>query len=91
MGHAVAGAELVEPVRAPAAGGHHGVGGVDLILSLALGEKGAHAPAVLDEQIGAGTAKADFHPMRQQVALDSGVNLLSLFRAQMADGAIHQL
>ena len=90
VGHAVAGAELVEPVRAPAAGGHHGVGGVDLILRLALGEKGAHAPAVLDEQIGAGAAKADLHPMRQQVVLDGGVNLLGLFRAQVADGAIHQ-
>ena len=91
MGDAVAGAELVEPVRPPAARGHNGLLGVDLKLRLPLGQPGPQAGPVLQKQVVAGAAKADLHPVLQKVALDGAVDLLGLLCAQVADGAVHQL
>jgi hypothetical protein len=45
---AVLGAQALQPVRAPAAGGHHGVLGEDLELLAAVGKDDALADAVLE-------------------------------------------
>ena len=63
VGDVVLGAELLQPVGAPAAGGHHGVLGVDLQVGLAVGDGHALADLVLQDQVAALIAEVHLHPV----------------------------
>ena len=91
VGDVVARAELVEPVRAAAAGGDDRVPGVDLVRVAALRKVRAEADAVPDDEVGAGAAEADLYAVFEQVLFDGGVDFLRLFGAEVADRAVDEL
>ena len=91
MGDVVLRAELLQPVRAPAAGGDHGVLGVDLQVHLAVGDGDALADVALQNEVLALIAKVHLHAVLLQVLLDGVVDALGLLGAHVADGAVHQL
>ena len=57
----VLGAELFQPVGTPAAGGHHGVLGVDLHVHLAVGHGNALADVIFQNQVAALVAKVHLY------------------------------
>ena len=63
VGDVVLGAELFQPVGTPAAGGHHGVLGVDLHVHLAVGHGNAPADVLLQNQVAALIAEVHLHPV----------------------------
>ncbi|MPM15871.1 hypothetical protein SDC9_62245 [bioreactor metagenome] len=91
MGNIVLGAQTLQPVRTPAAGGHHGMLRQNLLLRLPVGNGNALAHVVLQNDVGALIAKQDFHPMLLQIPLDGKIQALGLLRAEVPDGAVHQL
>ena len=91
VGDAVLGAEALQPVRPPPAGGDDYVAGGDLPAVMAVGNDHAPAETALQEKVGALVAKEKFNPLLQKVLLDGVVDVLGLFSPQVADGAVHQL
>ena len=63
VGDVVLRAELFQPVRAPAAGGHHGVLGVNFQIDLAVGHGNAPADVLLQNQVAALIAEVHLHAM----------------------------
>ena len=88
---AVLGAQALQPVRAPAAGGHHGVSGQELGLSVAVGQQYAPAQAVFNDEVAALPAEKDLHAALHEIVLYAQIDVVGLFGAHVADGAIHQL
>ena len=84
-------AELFQPVGATAAGGHHGVLGIDLHIHLAVGHGDALTDVVFQDQVAALIAEVHLHAVFLEILLNGIVNALGLFRAHVADGAVHQL
>ena len=91
MGNIVLRAELFQPVRATAAGGHHGVLCIDLHVHLAVGHGNALADVVFQNQVAALIAEVHLHAVFLKILLNGVVNALCLFRTHVADGAVHQL
>ena len=61
VGDVVLGAELLQPVGTPAAGGHHGVLGVDLHVHLAVGHGNALADVIFQNQVAALVAEVHLY------------------------------
>ena len=91
VGDAVARAELVEPVRAAAAGRDDRVRGENLVFVFAFLQARAEAGAVPDDEVGAGAAEAKLHAVFGEVIFDRRIDLLCLFGAEVADRAIDEL
>ena len=91
MGDVVLGAELLQPVRPTAARGHHRVLGIDLHIRLPVGDGDPLAHILFQNQVAALVAEIHLHTVFLEVLLNSQVDGLGLFRAHMADGAVHQL
>ena len=78
-------AELFQPVGATAAGGHHGVLGIDLHIHLAVGHGDALTDVVFQDQVAALIAEVHLHAVFLEILLNGIVNALGLFRAHVAD------
>ena len=63
VGNVVLRAEVLQPVRPPAARGHHRVLGGDLLVRPPVGNGDAFAGVVLQDEILALPAEEDFHPV----------------------------
>ncbi len=91
VGDVVLRAELLQPVRPPAARGDDGVPGVNLEVLAPVGDRDALADVVLQDQVLALVAEENFHAVLLEIALDPQVDVVGLLRAHVADGAVHQL
>ena len=92
VGDVVLGAQLFQPVGAAASGAdHHRVRIDGLGLAARLADQ--HAPAYIPFQQDVFTLGGEqhLHPLGLQVFFHRQVQLMGLFGAQVADGAIHQL
>ena len=88
---AVARAGGVEPGGAAAAGRNDGLLRADLVAAARVAHHRATADAVLDQQLIAFRGEDELHARILQVAFDARVQLLRLFRTQVADRAVHEL
>ena len=88
---AVFAAELVEPAGTAPPAGDDRVVGAHFDGLPALHEDGPLAGVALDDKLPAGGRKPQVDARIDQITLDAGVNFLSAFGAQMADGTIDQL
>ena len=91
MGDVVLGAQLLQPVGAAAARGNDRVLGIDLQVSLAVGNGDSAADLVLQDQVAALVAEVHLHTVLLEILLDSQIDGLGFFRAHVADGAVHKL
>ena len=81
MGDAVGGAKLFQPIRAPAAGGHHHPLGHHGFLLAVLLDAYPFAHIPLQHQVGAFAAKAHFYAPLLQMPLNGQINILGLLGA----------
>ena len=91
MGDAVAGAELVKPIRAASAGCHNGLLRVNVVFVLTFRNVHADAGVVLQNEVAARAAEANLHAVIQKILLNRVINLLRLLCAEVTDGAVDKL
>ena len=91
MSDAVHDAHARQPVRAPTADAHDDAVGIDELFAVLVRDAHARADAVLDEKIEALRLEAHFDAASEKILLDGVIELLRLFRSEMADGAVHEL
>ena len=91
VGNVVLGTDLLQPLSAATAGGHNGMIRPDLPLGAVFRQDHALALGAGEDNIVALHAKDDLYPILQQILLHGVVDLSCLFRAKVANGAIHQL
>ena len=91
VGDVVLGAQALQPVGPPAARGNHRMAGQNLLLPAVLAHLHPPAHVPLQNKIGTLAAEEQLHAVLQQVLFNGVVEVLGLLRAQVADGAVHQL
>ena len=93
VGNVVAGAHFFQFVGATAAGGNNYRFRFDFPAVAAVGLVDDHpfAAGVFQNDIGVLIAEEDLHAVIQKVLFNVVIEFLSLFRTEVADGAVHQL
>ena len=91
MGDVVLGADAFKPVGTSSTGRHDDAPCVDALLAVSSAGDHAAAHVVFNHEILAFGAKTHVDARAAQVLLDGKVELLGLFGAQMADGAVDHL
>ncbi len=82
--------DFFEPFRSPSTGSDDGFFGVHFFSDAVDGYVCAFATVVFEDNVVAFRAKENIHAVRDEILLDVVIDLLRLFGAHMANGAIHE-
>ena len=91
MGNVVLSADLLQPVRAAAAGGNDDLLGQHIAGAVLLTQAHAFADRILQNDVLALGVEEHLHTGGSQMVLDIEVELLGFLGAKVADGAVNQL